>query len=652
MKKVFLLFALCLSFCATLVSAQTDAEKTFQRRLARAQKGYVADQYKVGVCYLRGNGVAKNETESFKWILKAANLEYTIAQNAVGVFYMNGTGVEKNINEAIKWFKLAADNYDEMALYHLGNIYYEGEGVAKDYKAAFGYYMRAAQLGDGRSQYMIGLMYYHGLGTSKDHQSAYNWLKMAEASGVKTDNIILATLENTPEIKKQQIELTVDVDKAIPPTNIANNNTYAIIIGNENYQNVTKVKYALNDAKTFNAYCTTTLGLPTANIKMVQDGSYNNMMKALTAMKTKMSASAGTKTLLFYYAGHGFPDDSTKDAYLLPVDQDQAALDFCISTTSLYNTLASMGAERTIVFLDACFSGSQRGEGMLQSARAVAIKPKKSTPVGNMIVFTASSGEETAYPLQSARHGLFTYYVLRHLQTTRGTANIGAIVNYVTTNVKKESILKNNKLQTPTLLLSPQIGEKWRTWSLLPTSGAVQKHMNFMGISMNCDLNTFSAQLQMKGFTPGETGAFGTMKYAMLQGKCPLADNADIILFTNGSGLMARVSVTTNNVKDWAALVAEYMRVGAALEKQYGKPTSDNRRFASDAQPTTDGERLEMVKQEMCEWGMVFETTEGSVETSFGYDDTTDTYSLSVIYFDATNQKQVQQEMLNGDYGM
>lgn len=51
------------------------------------------------------------------------------------------------------------------------------------------------------------------------------------------------------------------LDINIPETNEENKKTFAVIIGNENYERVTKVKYALNDAKVFASYCKKTLGL-------------------------------------------------------------------------------------------------------------------------------------------------------------------------------------------------------------------------------------------------------------------------------------------------------------------------------------------------------------------------------------------------------
>ena len=103
---------------------------------------------------------------------------------------------------------------------------------------------------------------------------------------------------------------------------------------------------------------------------------------------------------------------------------------------------------------------------MPASARGVAIKAKKSNPVGNMVVFSAAQGDETAYPYKEQRHGMFTYYLLKKLQETKGEATLGEISDYVTSEVRKQSIVINGKMQTPTLTSSSAIGDAWRNWKL------------------------------------------------------------------------------------------------------------------------------------------------------------------------------------------
>lgn len=256
------------------------------------------------------------------------------------------------------------------------------------------------------------------------------------------------------------------IDENIPSGNGINNNTFAVIIGNETYSKVSKVEYAGNDAAIFAQYCSKTLGIPTKNVRSYINATYGTMMTALRDIRQISEAYKGNINVIFYYAGHGVPNESNHNAYLLPVDVDGSQTDLCLSVSKLYQELNSLNARSVIVFLDACFSGAQRGEGTLMAARGVAIKAKPATPQGNMVVFSAASGDETAYPYKEKGHGLFTYYLLKKLQETKGDVTLGELGRYIVDNVTKESVVSNGKSQTPTVVPSDNVVNGWENMKL------------------------------------------------------------------------------------------------------------------------------------------------------------------------------------------
>ena len=221
------------------------------------------------------------------------------------------------------------------------------------------------------------------------------------------------------------------------------------------------MNYALNDANTFANYCQKTLGIPQQNIRCYRNATYGTMLSALDEIKGIANAYHGNLDVIFYYAGHGVPSEADKNAYLLPVDADGVRTEVCLSTKRLYQTLGELNAKNVVVFMDACFSGAQRGEGMLASARGVALKVKADVPQGNTVVFSAASGEETAFPYKEKGHGMFTYFLLKKLQDTKGDATLGEIGEYVSEEVAKQSIVINHKSQTPTIIASEQI-DNWK----------------------------------------------------------------------------------------------------------------------------------------------------------------------------------------------
>lgn len=254
----------------------------------------------------------------------------------------------------------------------------------------------------------------------------------------------------------QQAIMDTNVDQQIPSNSTDNKKTFAVIIGNETYQRVTNVEYARNDATVFGEYCQKTLGIPTKNIRSYNDATFGTMLAALKDIKSIANAYNGDLNVIFYYAGHGIPDGTGK-AYLLPVDADGTQVEICLATSRLYKELSELNANSVIIFMDACFSGAKRGEGMITAARGVALKTKSDIPQGNCIVFSASNGEETAFPYKEKGHGMFTYFLLKKLQETKGDVTLGELGEYIHTNVQKLSVVVNHKQQTPTVIPSANV---------------------------------------------------------------------------------------------------------------------------------------------------------------------------------------------------
>lgn len=261
----------------------------------------------------------------------------------------------------------------------------------------------------------------------------------------------------------ERITKTVDVDIDIPKTSSTNTDTYCVIIANEKYEDVPEVEYATRDGEVFQEYCIKTLGIPQKQIKTFIDASYTDIKRALNWIETIANITEGDSKFIFYYAGHGLPSDQDQTAYLVPVDGFPKDITTCYKMSELYKRLGSINSKSVTVFLDACFSGVQRGKSQtLVAARGVAIKPKKDELTGNVVVFTATSDDETALAYQEKRHGMFTYYLLSKLKETKGKVNFGDLYNSVSLQVKKNSVLENDKLQTPSVNVSANMRDKWQ----------------------------------------------------------------------------------------------------------------------------------------------------------------------------------------------
>lgn len=252
-----------------------------------------------------------------------------------------------------------------------------------------------------------------------------------------------------------------DVDEDIPIVKPTAGKTLALVIANENYQNVGAVEFAINDGERFREYCTKVLGIPEDNVMYYSDCTLGPINNALYNLRQRVEMLGDDVDIIVYYAGHGFPDEDTKDAYLLPVDGDAMSTKSAISLKKFYSELAESGARDIMVFLDACFSGNSRDDKNLVAARGVELKPRAATPEGNMFVLSATSDKQTALPYREKYHGLFTYYLLKKLRESKGKVTLQQLSDYVKKSVGQASVTVNKKIQIPSTALSGTMRENW-----------------------------------------------------------------------------------------------------------------------------------------------------------------------------------------------
>lgn len=256
-----------------------------------------------------------------------------------------------------------------------------------------------------------------------------------------------------------------DVDVNIPTTGKKASETFVLIIANEDYQYIDKVKYAARDGEIFKEYCINTLGVPEKQVRYCPNASFGVINGGVDWLRYALENFEGSRGIV-YYCGHGIPDEHTGDAYIIPVDGKGTNMMTCYSLNTLYKTLAATNAENITYFMDACFTGANKEGSMLVAARGVAREPKKETLEGKSVVFSASSGDETAMTNEEQHHGLFTYYLLKKIQDTKGDVSYEELAAYISKNVKKDAFLLNEKPQNPVVATSPDAQDSWKTMNL------------------------------------------------------------------------------------------------------------------------------------------------------------------------------------------
>ncbi len=86
------------------IEEPVETDQDIQELIAKAEQGDPDAQYELGICYLHGEGVERNEEEAVKWLTEAAEQGHVDAQYELGIYY---TYVD--YEEAAKWLTEAAE---------------------------------------------------------------------------------------------------------------------------------------------------------------------------------------------------------------------------------------------------------------------------------------------------------------------------------------------------------------------------------------------------------------------------------------------------------------------------------------------------------------------------------------------------------------
>ena len=216
----------------------------------------------------------------------------------------------------------------------------------------------------------------------------------------------------------------------------------------------------------FKKYLKKTLGVPSRQIKLITNGTAGQIRQGLAWISNLAKIEEGDAKIIFYYSGHGLPDEETKEPYIIPVDVSGNKLEYAIKLHEIYDILTQYSSKRVTSFIDACFSGSGKGGDLVQK-KGVKIKPKEKQLHGKSIAFSSSKGRQSSFVYSDKSHGYFTYFLLKKLKQTKGNITYKELTEYVKNRVQKEAAL-DGKIQTPDIKTGKLAKEKWTRWRLIP----------------------------------------------------------------------------------------------------------------------------------------------------------------------------------------
>jgi hypothetical protein len=194
----------------------------------------------------------------------------------------------------------------------------------------------------------------------------------------------------------------------------------ALIIGIENYENLPDARFANRDAQVFFDYANRALGVPRERIKLLVDkrATETRIKKALKHWLPSVVESNESEVYVFF-AGHGLASSDHSGVYLLPEDGDPDLLsDSAVSKDEMLSLISRSSPKQATIFLDTCYSGlSRTSEALIASARGISVVHKEiDASMTNITVLSASPGSEISHSLKEAKHGLFSYFLMKGLE--------------------------------------------------------------------------------------------------------------------------------------------------------------------------------------------------------------------------------------------
>jgi len=224
-------------------------------------------------------------------------------------------------------------------------------------------------------------------------------------------------------------------------------NKVALIIGIEDYSQSPNATFANLDAKYFYEYASKGFGVKKENIKLMIDKEAT-LIKSIGVLSKWLPSriKSGETELIIFFAGHGLASNDGKDLFLLSQDSDPDLLArTALSRTELFKEIIKLNPKSVTMFLDTCYSGVSRDEKtLLASARPVRIIANEQDTPDNFTIFSASQLDQISSGLKDAKHGIFSYYLMKGLEgkadlnKDRNITN-GELLAYMDENVAQKA---------------------------------------------------------------------------------------------------------------------------------------------------------------------------------------------------------------------
>lgn len=186
---------------------------------------------------------------------------------------------------------------------------------------------------------------------------------------------------------------------------------YALVIGNDDYRSLPKLKTAVADAREVERVLRESYGFQT---KLLLNATRSQIIAALYTYRRELSADAN---LLIYYAGHGYSDKETEKTYWLPVDATGDDNSNWIIADDITSGIKAIPARHVLVVADSCYSGTlTRGLSLSPPPGSEREQFLQKMTAGRSRTLMASGGDEPVADGGGSGHSVFAASLLNGLR--------------------------------------------------------------------------------------------------------------------------------------------------------------------------------------------------------------------------------------------
>ncbi len=195
----------------------------------------------------------------------------------------------------------------------------------------------------------------------------------------------------------------------------------ALIIGNNEYKDPeglwNSLKTPINDAEAIDALLQQRYGFDRAHITLLKNATRAQILSEFSKLA---KISKKNDSIFIYYAGHGYADPDTKEAFWVPVDAVGKQDYTYVRNSTIKSKLAVVADHAKHVFLvsDSCFSGTLLREGHrgLKMAEKTDHYYRKVAQKKSVQILAAGGLEYVDDDYKETGHSPFTYYFIEQLK--------------------------------------------------------------------------------------------------------------------------------------------------------------------------------------------------------------------------------------------